>query len=52
MTITFMVAVELYKMLIRSKPWFNHLGSEPLPGSTGQSDLTPEEVRIDEVSEG
>jgi len=31
MTTLFMVAVELYKVFIRSRPWFENLGREKEP---------------------
>ena len=35
-----MVAVELYKIFIRSKPWFENLGREKEPAPLGDSNDT------------
>ena len=40
MTTLFMVAVELYKIFIRSKPWFENLGREKEPGPLEDSNDT------------
>jgi len=37
MTTLFMVAVELYKIFIRSRPWFENLGREKEPDSLEDS---------------
>lgn len=55
MTTLFMVAVELYKIFIRSKPWFENLGREkepaPLENSNDTSDAGSEnEGKRKEVS--
>jgi len=43
MTTLFVVAVELYKIFVRSKPWFENLGREkepaPLEASNDASDV-------------
>jgi len=38
MTTLFMVAVELYKIFIRSRPWFENLGREKEPTQLEDSD--------------
>ena len=56
MTALFMVAVELYKILVRSRPWFENLGCEkgpaPSEGSndSGGAGSEVEESKREEVS--
>jgi hypothetical protein len=56
MTVLFMVAVELYKIFVRSRPWFENLGREKEPtlleGSNDTSDAGSEigERKREEVS--
>lgn len=57
MTTLFMVAVELYKIFIRSRPWFENLGREKEPaqleGSNDASDAGSEneEGKQEKISE-
>ena len=56
MTTLFMVAVELYKVFIRSRPWFENLGreKEPVPleelNGTGSAGFETEEGKREEIS--
>ena len=53
MTTLFMVAVELYKIFVRSRPWFENLGrkKEPvLPEDAGDADSEDGEGKREEIS--
>ena len=51
MTALFMVAVELYKILVRSRPWFENLGHKESALSEDISDAGSEnEGKREEIS--
>lgn len=53
MTALFMVAVELYKIFVRSRPWFENLGhkKEPvLSEDSGDAGSENEEGKREEIS--